>query len=528
MHENQKTRCASTGVAAFLLVSMLVLASGCNRSDSSGGGDGSRGIVTHDGEANAASQLLGHYYALAIGINDYKHLPRLKTAVHDAESMAATLHDRYGFQTVLLRDATRDQITHALNDYRKDLDENSSLLIYYAGHGSYDKEADKAYWLPVDADRGDTTDWIMADDITTQVKVIPARHILIISDSCYSGGITRDASPAFTPSEQNRYLEKMIAGKSRTLMASGALEPVSDQGAGGHSVFADALLKGLNQTSDPVFSAATLFDSYIRVSVAGRSEQSPQYNPIRNSGHDFGDFVFVRNGATLPTSADNALSEPSLSRSNLGEATPDEGSRGGGGGSGGESRSKAYAPPTPASGGGKGARGSIPASSLVGCWSWVNNSAAIFRSDGTVADGPFVAQWRLADASRQIYTITWPKAVDSVTLSADRSRVSGANQYGYPVSWTRVAGGIGDPMVGVWHASNGQNITVRGDGTISAGTLSAQWKAVNPMARSYNFVWPQPVDTLKLSADGLHLSGGNQYGVKTGGTKVAAVCPGAN
>jgi hypothetical protein len=28
--------------------------------------------------------------------------------------------------------------------------------------------------------------------------------------------------------------------------------------------------------------------------VAGKSDQTPEYSPIRNSGHDAGDFVFIR------------------------------------------------------------------------------------------------------------------------------------------------------------------------------------------------------------------------------------------
>lgn len=236
----------------------------------------------------------GRYVALVIGINDYRDLPKLKTAVNDANSVANTLHNLYGFDTRILLEASRNDITKALNEYRRTLDENTNFLVYYAGHGFYDKDADKAYWLPADAEPGDTSNWIIADEITTDIKVIPARHILIISDSCYSGGITREISPAFTPQERGRYLQKMIAGRSRTLMSSGGLEPVSDAGSQGHSVFADALLRGLTTSDDQAFSAEILFQEFIRVSVAGKSEQTPQYGAIRNSGHDAGDFVFVR------------------------------------------------------------------------------------------------------------------------------------------------------------------------------------------------------------------------------------------
>jgi uncharacterized caspase-like protein len=236
----------------------------------------------------------GRYFALVIGINDYQHAPKLKTAVGDAQAVANVLRQQYGFETRVLTNATREEIIHALADYRRTLDENSNLLIYYAGHGVYDKDADKTYWLPADGETTDNSNWIMADEITTDIKVIPARHVLIISDSCYSGGITRSVDLAFTPQERARYLEKMMAGKSRTLMSSGGLEPVSDEGGGGHSVFAAALLRGLTRDEDPAFSAENLFEAFIRVSVDGQSDQTPQYNVIRNSGHDSGDFVFIR------------------------------------------------------------------------------------------------------------------------------------------------------------------------------------------------------------------------------------------
>lgn len=252
----------------------------------------------HNAAALTAEQA-GPYFALLIGINDYQHLPKLKTAVHDSESMAELLQKQYGFETQVLRNPTRDQIKRALNVYRRELERNSNLLIYYAGHGFYDKEADKAYWLPADAEPGDTTNWIIADEITTDAKVMPARHVLIVSDSCYSGGIGRGVTPEFTPQESSRYLEKMMEGKSRTLMASGGLEPVSDEGGRGHSVFAAAFMGALTNEDEPAFSAQILFERSVRVSVAGRSDQTPEYTVIRNSGHDAGDFVFLR---TTPAS----------------------------------------------------------------------------------------------------------------------------------------------------------------------------------------------------------------------------------
>jgi caspase domain-containing protein/glucodextranase-like protein len=242
-----------------------------------------------------APAAAGRFYALVIGINDYKSLPRLKTAEADAQSVAKVLRERLGFEVELLLNATRQQIVGALNRYRRELDPSSNLLIYYAGHGYFDRTVEKAYWLPVNASLQDNADWISADDVTVNVKGIPARHVLVVSDSCYSGTIVRGVTPRTTqPAVRERYLRRMLEGRSRTLIASGGNEPVADGGEGGHSVFASALLRGLAQTERDAFTAEELFYSYIRESVAGRSEQTPEYNPLRNSGHESGDFVFFR------------------------------------------------------------------------------------------------------------------------------------------------------------------------------------------------------------------------------------------
>jgi Tfp pilus assembly protein PilF len=237
------------------------------------------------------------FHALVIGINEYQNLNKLKTAESDAKEVAALLEGRFGFKVKLLLNATRQQILSELNNYRRDLGENASLLIYYAGHGYNDSEVDKAYWLPADARADDNSNWISADDITTNTKGIHARHVLIVSDSCYSGTIVRDADVTLNaPTEHDRYLEKMIGGKSRTLMASGGNEPVADGGGSGHSVFAKALLAGIEQMGQDRFTAGELFRAHIVENVAGTADQTPEYSPLRNSGHESGDFVFVRIG----------------------------------------------------------------------------------------------------------------------------------------------------------------------------------------------------------------------------------------
>jgi TPR repeat protein len=181
-----------------------------------------------------------------------------------------------------------------MDRYRRSLHESDSLLIYYAGHGYADREEEKAYWLPVDADRSTTAQWIIADELTSKMRVEPALHVLMISDSCYSGVLLRDGEISVRPDDTQMYLKKMLAGRSRTLMASGGNEPVADGGGDGHSVFARALLKALESTDAKTFTAGDMFHDSVLRQVAGNADQTPQYSSIRNSGDDAGDFVFMR------------------------------------------------------------------------------------------------------------------------------------------------------------------------------------------------------------------------------------------
>ncbi len=282
-----------------LLAVTLLIGSGSLWSQTGGKTGGqTRGVIDAKTPTPVSVQKPGHYYALIIGINDYQYLPHLLTPHNDAQEVASVLSDQYGFKTQVLLDAnaTHDQIIMALEGYKKSLSESDNLLIYYAGHGTYDRQMDEAYWAPIDAGKDTYARWVMATVITETAKMVPARHVLVISDSCYSGMLTRDVRLADT-SDRANYFNKMLQTKSRDVMASGGDEPVADGDAPGHfanhSVFANVLLQNLSQFEVDQFTAEQLFVQ-VKEQVGGRSKQIPHYDAIRDSNHEGGDFVFVR------------------------------------------------------------------------------------------------------------------------------------------------------------------------------------------------------------------------------------------
>ena len=109
----------------------------------------------------------GNYYALVIGINDYKALPKLKTAVTDAETVAKLLKELYGFKVTLLVNASRADIIDAFDEFHDLLAEKDNLLIYYAGHGWLDPQTQAGYWLPVNAKPDRRSRWVSNATLTT-------------------------------------------------------------------------------------------------------------------------------------------------------------------------------------------------------------------------------------------------------------------------------------------------------------------------------------------------------------------------
>lgn len=240
---------------------------------------------------------VGGNYALVIGINNYKHMDGLKTAVNDAMEIGRVLADQYGFETRLLLDekATSSAIMKELNVIRAKLKPSDKLIVYYAGHGILDKQTDASYWLAVDAELNDDTNWLDTKRISDQLKRITARQVLVIADSCYSGSISRGINVDLQGNDsRDNYLKKLQEKPSRILIASGGNEPVADGGENGHSIFADVFIKALSDPRQPSFTANELVINQVREAVSGKASQTPECKIIRNSGHDSGDFVFQK------------------------------------------------------------------------------------------------------------------------------------------------------------------------------------------------------------------------------------------
>ena len=243
---------------------------------------------------------IGNYHALIIGNNKYQNLPSLETPIADAQAVDEVLRSRYGFKTKVLTNATRADILTAINDYRVLLKSDDSLLIYYAGHGELDKPNLRGYWLPVNAQRDNTTEWISDQSITDLIAQMAARHVLIVADSCYSGAMTRNSGIGLISKSgdqaQVQRLVKLAKLPSRTVLTSGGEQPVLDAGGGGHSIFARVFMQVLRD-NDKVMEGSVLygelFDQVRQSAAKYKVSQEPRYSQIVDAGHLNGEFLFI-------------------------------------------------------------------------------------------------------------------------------------------------------------------------------------------------------------------------------------------
>lgn len=237
--------------------------------------------------------IVGKKHILGIGINEYQNWTHLNNAVRDMENIVQILTTKYDFSsqnTLTNTAATRENIEDELYRLTNEsvLSENDYLLIYYSGHGHLDRNG-MGYWVPFNAQRDRISTYLSNSRIRELISAIKCRHILLISDSCFSGSFFADGTRGDAEDLAAEY-EKRV---SRWAFCSGRHdETVSDGSLGGNSPFASAIIEELQINTRPKLHIARLADM-VTETTRSNYPQMPDANPIQNAGHKGGQFVFT-------------------------------------------------------------------------------------------------------------------------------------------------------------------------------------------------------------------------------------------
>lgn len=224
---------------------------------------------------------------IAIAIDEYADptIYNLKNCSKDINSLISILSKRYQFDSIELftkPEQTTLSFLHAelYNELINSL-ESDNILLLFAGHGEFNSRLETSYWLCSDSKKTNVTTWFNVGDLLKFFNASPAKHIALISDSCFSGAIF----------ELNRGGGSIaLDGKaSRQALTSGGLEKVSD----GHqnSPFNIALIETLNKNTSELISFNQLSENTI-LEFSQDRQQTPAFGPLVNSGDKGGTFFF--------------------------------------------------------------------------------------------------------------------------------------------------------------------------------------------------------------------------------------------
>lgn len=175
----------------------------------------------------------GKYYGLFLAVNDYQdhRLGDLQNPINDAKALMDMLVSRYTFapsETIFLQNPTMIEIRSVFDSLSHIITPKDNLLIFYAGHGYMDEEANIGFWIPSDAQSSSRALWLRNSTIRDLMKEIKAKHTLLVTDACFAGSIFSSRSVSDYSTDA---IKRLYDIPSRKAMTSGNREEVTDQSA---------------------------------------------------------------------------------------------------------------------------------------------------------------------------------------------------------------------------------------------------------------------------------------------------------
>ena len=227
-------------------------------------------------------------YAIVIGIEQYREkLPKADFADRDAKLVGEYLTKVMGYpeENVVVR--TNDKAS--MNDLAKyleswlpnNVEKESSVFIYYSGHGAPNTKTGDAYLVPYDGDPTfiEKTGYPLKK-LYAQLENLPTKDITVVLDSCFSGAGGRSViGKGLRPMGLSIEHSISAAGKAVVLAASSGDQVSSTYEEKGHGLLTYFFLKGLqgagDLNKDGNIDMAELYD-YVKPNVSKVARK--QYN----------------------------------------------------------------------------------------------------------------------------------------------------------------------------------------------------------------------------------------------------------
>ncbi len=233
-------------------------------------------------------------YAIVIGIEQYRQkLPKADFAVSDAKLMSEYLARVMGYPEENIVTLTNEYATKS--DFEKYFEQwlanhaekDSTIFIYYSGHGAPNPKTGDAYLVPYDGDPSFIAQTgYPLKKLYDALGKLPAKEIIVALDSCFSGAGGRSVLAKGARPLVMNFQDKMVLSKNMTVMSASSGEQISSTyDEKGHGLFTYFFLKGIKNEDvvkpDGSIAISDLF-GYLKPQVERiarkqyNNEQTPQ------------------------------------------------------------------------------------------------------------------------------------------------------------------------------------------------------------------------------------------------------------
>ncbi len=255
----------------------------------------------------------GRVFIVAIGINSYSKVPKLKYAAADAKVIVQTLQKQLdvpaeNIELLLDDQATLQNIKRTLGvTLKARANRQDMAIIFFSGHGapeedsaSPDQDGIEKYLLPVDADMTSFYSTALPmKEVTEIFRRLPCERVVFIADTCYSGAVgNAEGKTVAAPGKTFRAfaIERVVnrlGGTGRVIMtASKGSEISQERDDLKHGVFSHYVIQGLSgkadRNRDRLITATELYD-YVRIEVPKATANNQ--NPLMSKDDAVGEIV---------------------------------------------------------------------------------------------------------------------------------------------------------------------------------------------------------------------------------------------
>lgn len=215
-------------------------------------------VVDVDRVPLVSIEIKQHAFAVVIGIETYRDLPQAEFAVRDAKIMKEYLVRVMGFPpenivTLLNERATKGDLEGYMGTWLKNnVERDSTVFIYYAGHGAPNPVTGEAFIIPFDGSPAfPEATAIPLKRFYQILSELQAKEILVVMDSCFSGGGGRSVMAKGGRPMAISIENPVLATKNMVVMtAATGTEISSGYQEKRHGLFTYFFLRGLQGEAD--------------------------------------------------------------------------------------------------------------------------------------------------------------------------------------------------------------------------------------------------------------------------------------